>query len=225
MTSTRLTLMLILLASPVCEATVWTDWTTYSVGNPGTASGSLNGIAVSYVGEVTATATRVDGSSRIWSPDSTWIGGPVTSSPSIIGDAISLQGGYRGINVVTFSAPVLDPTLAVWSLGRTVASGGYLVTSSFLFDSPPSLNATGPSADYGLGVIAISGLRLDGAEGNATITFPGEHSSLSWTQGEPEYYYAFTVGAGGAIPEPGSLALVLIGIAAFALHYTRRAYG
>ena len=221
----RLNLLFAMIVSTCCQATVWTDWTTYSVGTPGTASGSLDGVTVSYIGEVTATATRVDGSSRIWSPDSTWIGGPVTSSPSVIGDAISLQGGYRGINVVTFSAPVLDPTLAIWSLGRTVVSGGYLVTSSFLFDSPPSLDAMGPSADYGLGVIAISGLRLDGAEGNATIQFPGKHSSLSWTQGAPEYYYAFTVGAAGAIPEPGSLALVLIGIAAFALHYTRRAYG
>ena len=30
-----------------------------------------------------------------------------------------------------------------------MVSGGYLVTSSFLFDSPPSLDAMGPSAEYG----------------------------------------------------------------------------
>jgi hypothetical protein len=103
-----------LLASPALAVTVWMDWTSESAGAPGSAVGTLNGVGVSYSGELDSAVTN--GSSPIWAPNSSFIGGTSTTSPSTVGDAIFLNGNYTGVDTITFDSPVLNPLIAIWSL-------------------------------------------------------------------------------------------------------------
>jgi flagellar hook protein FlgE len=46
-------------ATPTLRAdTVWTNWASATVGAPGMATGSLNGVTVSYKGEVIGAVTN-----------------------------------------------------------------------------------------------------------------------------------------------------------------------
>jgi hypothetical protein len=69
------------LVSAPSSATVWTDWTSATPGSPGTAAGILNGVGISYTGEVLGGQTVINGTSPHWSPNSSFIGGTVTTSP------------------------------------------------------------------------------------------------------------------------------------------------
>jgi hypothetical protein len=79
-------------ASSVSAATSWTDWTSATAGAPGSAAGTLNGVGVTYSGELDSAVTN--GSSLIWAPNSSFIGGTSTASPSTVGDAIFLNGNF-----------------------------------------------------------------------------------------------------------------------------------
>src|SRR4051812_13815509 len=68
-----------LFATSAFAATVWTDWTAATTGNPGSATGTLNGVGVTYTGEVIGSV--LNGTSNIWAPNSSFIGGTVTTSP------------------------------------------------------------------------------------------------------------------------------------------------
>src|SRR5215470_17123421 len=80
----------LLFAIPASADTIWTDWTTAVNGNPGSASGVVGGVGISYSGQVIASV--INGTSTIWAPASTFTGGTVTASPSVVGDDIRLNG-------------------------------------------------------------------------------------------------------------------------------------
>lgn len=192
-------------AAASAAATLWTDWTTVTVGVPGSASGSLGGVAVSYVGEVRS-GSVVNGTATIWRPESSFTGGTVTASPDSIGDSILLNG-VSSSNTITFSSPVTNPLIAIWSLGRVN------VTASFTFDATPTFQAGGPNDQFGGGPITVVGNVVSGNEGNGVVQFTGTFSSISWSN-TPENWYAFTV---GAVPEPTTGALLGFGLAGLSL--------
>jgi hypothetical protein len=181
-----------LLAAPATAGTSWTDLTAGTVGTPGSASGTVNGVTVTYTGEVLSAVT--DGTSIVWTPESSFIGGTVTASPNSVGDAIFLNGSYTGTNTITFGAPVTNPVFAIWSLG------GPALTATFTFSAPPTFEAGGPNSFYGGQAITVSGNTVSGNEGNGVVQFTGTYSTLSWTD-TAENYYGFTTGLAGA-PEP-----------------------
>jgi hypothetical protein len=184
--------------------TIWTTWTTASVGDPGSASGSLGSIAVSYSGEVNGN-TNISGTSTDWSnPASSFIGGTVTRSPSTVGDIIAENGSYTGINTLTFSSPIVNPVFAVWSLGEPS------LPASYTFNATPTLEAGGTDI-YGGSSISVSGNSIDGAEGSGVVQFTGTFTSISWTD-TPENYYGFTVGEANTAPEPAPIGLLACGI-------------
>lgn len=204
--------VLFLSAAQASATTIWTDWLSAATGRPGSASGTVNGVGISYTGENIGTVTN--GSSPIWAPNSSFIGGTSTDSPSTVGDAIFLNGIFTGTNTITFDTPVVNPVFAIWSLGAP----GF--AASFAFDITPTLEAGGPNAQFGGSSITVSGNTVSGREGNGVVEFTGTFSSISWTD-TFENFYGFTVGLNGAtppppLPEPGTTALFGLGLAALA---------
>lgn len=197
----------VLLAGGASAQTVWTDWTSATAGAPGSAAGTLNGVAVTYSGELGSAVTN--GSSTIWAPATSFAGGTVTSGPASRGDAIFLNGTYTGTNTLSFATPMVDPVFGIWSLGSPS------VPASFTFTATPTLEAGGPNSSFGGSSITVTGNTVAGREGNGVVQFTGTFSSISWTD-TYENYYAFTVGQSGqslpAVPEPATYALMLAGL-------------
>jgi hypothetical protein len=167
--------------------------------------GSVGGVGVIYSGELDNAI--ITGTSTIWSPASSFVGGTVTTAPSVVGDDLRLNGTFTGINMITFASPVVDPVFAIWSLGSPS------ISASFTFNLTPTLQAGGPNSQFGGSSIVVMGNVVSGNEGNGVVQFTGTVSSISWTN-TPENFYAFTVGVNEVtpIPEPGSLTLALAGL-------------
>jgi hypothetical protein len=187
-------------------ATVWTDWTTASSGAPGSATGTVGGVGVTYSGELGSFV--INGSSNIWNPSTSFVGGTVTDSPDAVGDDLRLIGNSGLTNTIAFSTPVSNPVFAIWSLGQPG------VPASFTFTTAPTLQAGGPNASFGGSSITVATNVVSGLEGNGVLQFNGTVSSITWTN-TPENFYAFTVGVNGditnPIPEPSTVLLMLTG--------------
>jgi hypothetical protein len=189
----------------------WTDWTSTTVGTPsgGSAAGTLVGLGVnvSYSGEVFG--PRGDGVTPSWNPGSTYTGGFVGNAPLASYGSIPLGNG--GVtDTITFSQPVVNPVMAIWSLG-----GLNNLNASFTFQTaaPITIESGGPSAEFGGSPIFGSGNTISGFEGNGTIEFHGTFSQISWTSTfEPTYN--FTIGA-ASVPEPKLPSLMLLGLVAW----------
>ena len=208
----------LLFVASASAATIWTEWTSATVGAPGSASGSLGGVGVSYSGELDSAV--INGLSNIWAPNSTFTGGTVTASPSVVGDDIRLNGTFTGTNTITFASPLVNPVFAIWSLGAPS------VPASFIFNATPTLEAGGPNSQFGGSSITVLGNVVSGNEGNGVVQFTGTFSSISWTD-TFENFYAFTVGVNGGspppgVPEPGTLILLGLGLASVAVWHRRK---
>ena len=205
-----------LFATATFAATTWTDWTSATVGNPGSAAGTLNGVQVTYSGEVGGSV--LNGTSNIWAPNTSFIGGTVTTSPSMVGDDIRLVGAFTGTNTLTFGTPLQNPVFAIWSLGQPG------LAASFTFNATPTLEAGGPNSQFAGQTITVLGNVVSGSEGNGVVQFTGTFGSISWTN-TFENFYAFTVGLNGpigAVPEPETYAMLLAGLGLLGFMARRR---
>jgi hypothetical protein len=193
----------------------WTQWTSATAGaTNGTAIGTTGSIGVQYQGEVISLYLNYPS----WTPNSSYVGGTVGNAPVPSDNIIQIAGGPgTATDTVTFSAPVVNPVMAIWSLGQ----GG--LTASFNFiNSPFTIEAGGPSAEYTGGPITTpDGNTVYGVEGNGVIQFTGTYQSISWTNPTNEFWYGFTFGV-AAVPEPSTWAMMLMGFAGLGFMAYRR---
>jgi hypothetical protein len=221
--------LLLGLAGTVTAAPVyWTDWTWARRGAPGTVIGNaavpgIGSVGVTYTGEVVF--ADVDGTGpNYWAPfPATYADGAQVDNGPVQSDVIGLFLGGGGPCTITFSQPVVNPVMAVVSLG------GNGLAASCAFDVPFNIVAKGPGY-FGNGLLSEEmHTTLQGKEGNGTIQFFGPVLTLQWTIPMGEYWYGFTVGVPGVggepseVPAPGTLLLVSIGTAAIGYLRRRRA--
>jgi len=193
----------VVMVSVARADTVWTQWDSgFTAATPGgAATGTMGGVTVTYSGELENLIFGYPSwtAPPLYMGPPTYIGGPVTSAPPPAGGIIQLFGGqYGATDTITFSSPVINPAMAIWSLG----SGGDL--ASFNFTAMPTIVAGGPSAEYLGSSITQTGNNIYGAEGNGTVVFYGTFNSITWTNPSFEDWYGFTVGT-AQVPEPSSV--------------------
>jgi hypothetical protein len=202
--------------APEAASTItWTTWTSGTVSSTaGSAAGTLSGlgISVAYSGEMEGLA----GGEVLWAPTSTFTGGTVGDAPpNGTNVAITLVGGGNVLDTASFSAPLLNPILAIWSLGQD----GITARFDFTAAEPFTIEGGGPSDQYGGSSIFAGGAcpinDVCGIEGNGVVQFNGTFSSITWSNPAFEDFYAFTIGVPQAAPEPATLALVGLGLAGF----------
>ena len=181
-------------------ATIWTDWTSATVGTNGTAVGLLGSTNVNYNGQLIGAVTN--GTTTVWNPSTSYLGGSVDVTPDSVGDLLGIS---QSTGTITFSSPVLNPVIAFWSLGAPGSS------ASFVFNQNPALQSGGPNTIYGGSSIYVVGNTVFGNEGNGVVMFQGTFSSLSWTS-SPEYWYGITVGTASPVPVPAAIWLFASGI-------------
>jgi hypothetical protein len=216
---------------------VWATWTTSTAGASaaagGGASGSMPGFTITYTGQI----SQLNGGPS-WNPASTWIGGVVGNGPPVGATSIHMEGGPNsGIETITFSGPVANPVLAIWSLG----SPGQETSFDFNSSEPFTIAGGGRNAEFGGSglVINSAGTGVTGNEGNGLIELLGVYTSFTFTTPVFENFYDFTIGEDqtvtstlppgggtgpaptGDTPEPATLSLFGTGLAALA--FARRA--
>jgi hypothetical protein len=200
-----------------CAHAATIDWNTWTSATTGTISAGPVAVTFSAGGSVDNLVPNYPS----YTPTTTYADGTIVSNaPTSANGILQLAGGNSNVNTVTFSTPVLNPVMAIWSLG---ASG---TAASFVFiDAIPTFLSGGPSAEYGGSSITVTGNTVSGLEGNGTVLFPGTFSSISWTNPNYEFWYGFDVGVAGiagAVPEPETYALMMAGLALLGFVARRR---
>jgi hypothetical protein len=201
------------------DTIAWTNWSSVTPGNPGSAVGNIGSINVTYSGEVLNLTNAPS-----WTPTSTFTGGLVGNAPPHT-PTIQLQGGSGTTETINFSSTVVDPIFAIWSLG----GNGTPASFDFSSKSGQSFNLLGggPNAEFGGSGLTSTGSIVRGIEGNGLVQFNGSFDSITFTTPNFEFYYAFTVGYDATltgpgptpspVPEPATLSLFGVGLAALPL--------
>jgi len=193
---------------------VWNTWSSSSAGSITTDTGTID---VGFAGN----PTNFFAGFPSYNPPATWADGTIVDNGPVAANGIvQLVGGSDAVQTLTFSVPVVDPVMAIWSLGQPRTS------ASFVFlDATPLFVSGGPNAEFGGSTIGVSGNTVSGVEGNGTVQFKGTFTSISWTNPQFENWYGFNVGVAGLaapIPEPQSMALMLAGLGALGAALRRR---
>ena len=221
---TLLTFAFVVSSTSASAAVIsWATWTAGTTGaTTGTAVGTLPGlgVGVSYLGEMRGFDDALN-----WLPASSFTGGIVgnapPSGPAVDNDGIMLFGASGATNVVTFSTPVVDPILAIWSLGQP----GITARFTFPASQPFSIEGGGPNNEFGGSAIFVGGAcpanSVCGIEGNGVVRLIGTYSSITWTNPAFEGYYAFTIGAPTPVVAPEPVSLLLFGTGLLAAGWQR----
>ena len=197
------------------------DWNTWTSASGGMIAPDSVGVTFAIAG--TGSLNNLVPNYPSYTPTTTFADGTVVNNAPFHGNGIiRLEGGNTNVNTVTFSNPVVNPVMAIWSLG----AAGTPASFDFINVTPVFVSG-GPSAEYGGSAITISGNDVLGSEGNGTVQFIGTFTSLSWTNPQAEYWYGFNVGiagVGGSVgaPEPSTLALFGIALVPLVVTFWRR---
>jgi hypothetical protein len=198
------------------------DWNAWTSSGAGSIAPDSVGVTFAIAGA--GSLDNLVSNYPSYTPTSTFADGTiVANAPTSADGIIQLAGGNTNINTITFSKPVVNPVMAIWSLGAGNAPAEF----DFI-NATPMFVSGGPSAEYGGSAITISGDNVLGTEGNGTVQFIGTFTSLSWTNPKFEFWYGFDVGiagvggGGSGVPEPSTLALLSLACVPLALTLWRR---
>lgn len=200
----------LVLAPAVSQGAIieWTDWTSSDLAS---ASGSMGAVGVRFTGTLKFAqlgfGTQVGlGASPI---TDYWI--EHTPAPYTNNAVVSnrppgfelLAFNAASTNILTFSSPVVNPIMAIVSMGQPS------VAVAYDFDTPFTVLSEGRGF-WGDGFFSLgAGDVLIGNELHAAIQFHGTVSEIRWTS-TAENWHGFTVGA--PVPEPGTMGLLVAGL-------------
>lgn len=199
----RLTLLTALILSPnlAIAAINTASWVSWS-GTTGTFDQNGDSVTVSYSGQY----NWIDHDSLIFNEVPTsFTNSSVTNTPGSNG-TIAMTGGSSEINNFHFSQAVVDPLIAIWSVGAPD------VSVMFNFNSPFTILSSG-GGHWGDGTLTQTGNSITGLEGNGLLQLKGTFNDISFTTPNYEYYYGITVGGiTSAVPEPETYTMLLVGM-------------
>jgi MYXO-CTERM domain-containing protein len=187
-------------SAAVADTYNYVSWNAADVAG-GTASGKIDlgndaGVTVTFTaltadgGAGNLYGAQINGAGNdYWIPAATWQSAAVQNGPPN-SDIIQLEGGQNETYVVTLSEPIVDPIMAIVSLGSAGA------TITYDFNSPFTIVSQGTDQWGGsaTSLVQLPNNVLQGAEGSGTIQFVGTFSSFSWTAPTPETWHGFTFG-------------------------------
>ena len=204
-------------SSAIAAPIDWASWSGPVIGNTtgsATATFATAGVTASYTGELQQFVANYPS----YTPGGTFSGGTIGNAPPSANGILRIIGGPNTrTDTITFSQAVLNPVLAIWSLGQPG------LNAQFDFNQAFTIQSGGPNAEYGGATITAVGNNVFGSEGNGVIQFSGSISAISWTNPVAENWYGFTVGVPvAAVPEPETYAMLLAGLGALVLVTRRR---
>jgi MYXO-CTERM domain-containing protein len=178
----------------------YVNWNTADVSG-GTASGTIPlqgdaGVTVTFAattadggaGDLYGAQTGGNGA-NYWLPAGTYESAAVENAPPT-SDILQLAGGENETYTVNLSEPIVDPIMAIVSLG---AAGAPI---TYNFDSPFTIVSQGTDQWGGTSTSLVQQPNnvLQGEEGSGVIQFIGTYSKFSWTVPTPEQWHGFTFG-------------------------------
>lgn len=168
--------------------TAWADWT--ATDSLTTASGTLmlpsGKVKVKFSGPTLYFAQVNDGATDYWSGAAYEVTGEPPGS-----DILAFKGGTdAAVYKITFSRPVVNPVMAVMSLGR---SG---IPTRYVFGQVPTLLSSGAGFFGGCETCLVVKKRtLTGTEGHGVVQFVGTYDRITWKQPDFEFWHGLTIGA------------------------------
>jgi hypothetical protein len=171
--------------------TAWADWITKV--DTKTVTGRLTLPSGSVKVKVTGPSmyfAQVDaGQTDYWSsgtPDAYAETGAPTGS-----DVLAFSGGTdTQVYKITFSKPVVNPVMAIVSLGRNGTPTRYVFTQT------PTLLSSGVGFYGGCAdCLKVKKKTVTGTEGHGVVQFIGTFSAISWKQPDYEFWHGVTIGA------------------------------
>ncbi len=187
----------------------WTDWQSSVIEGPAykSAQGTIGGdLDVTFTGSAWSVLTDCSGGNYWTEPGPG--PAPYTGSSLIDNgpgcDAIRLN--WASSNTITFSEPILNPLMAIVSLGSSSIAVPYDFGEGVSF----SLLSEGQGM-YGDGTYSLGDGSITGNEFHGVIQFDGWVNQISWTSTATELFHGFTFGM-APIPEPSTALLLGIGL-------------